>query len=152
MSTTPIADHALLSDCHSAALVDRAGSVEWWCAPRFDSPSLFARLLDDRAGHFSIRPAGDARVERRYVEYGSSFEATRVFGMFRGLYDLVYNLNLGHLSHEVSTVFQHPGDAAIRTACVGARHQPPTSDSSCRFSAATRRRAARSGDDHSPAM
>ena len=68
MSSTPIADHALLSDCHSAALIDRAGSVEWWCAPRFDSPSLFGRLLDDRAGHFSIRPGGDVRVERRYLD------------------------------------------------------------------------------------
>jgi GH15 family glucan-1,4-alpha-glucosidase len=68
VSSTPIADHALMSDCHSAALVDRTGSVEWWCAPRFDSPSLFARLLDDRAGHFSIRPAVDARVERHYVD------------------------------------------------------------------------------------
>jgi GH15 family glucan-1,4-alpha-glucosidase len=68
VSSTPIADHALLSDCHSAALIDRAGSVEWWCAPRFDSPSLFARLLDDRAGHFGIRPGGDVRVERRYLD------------------------------------------------------------------------------------
>jgi GH15 family glucan-1,4-alpha-glucosidase len=68
VSSTPIADHALLSDCHSAALIDRAGSVEWWCAPRFDSPSLFGRLLDDRAGHFSIRPGGDVRVERRYLD------------------------------------------------------------------------------------
>ncbi|MDQ3537940.1 MAG: glycoside hydrolase family 15 protein [Actinomycetota bacterium] len=66
MSSTPIADHALLSDCHSAALVDLHGSVEWWCPPSFDSPSVFGRLLDDAAGHFSIQPAGDATVTRRY--------------------------------------------------------------------------------------
>ena len=59
MSSTPIADHALLSDRHSAALVSREGSVEWLCFPRFDSPSVFGRLLDDEAGHWSIRPAGD---------------------------------------------------------------------------------------------
>ena len=59
MSSVPIGDHALLSDCHSAALVNRAGSVEWLCFPRFDSPSVFGRLLDDAAGHWSIRPAGD---------------------------------------------------------------------------------------------
>jgi type I phosphodiesterase/nucleotide pyrophosphatase len=57
------------------------------------------------------------RVERRYVEYGSSLEATRTFGMFRALYDVVYNMNLGHLSHEVETVFEALGDAGMRTAC-----------------------------------
>ncbi|MGZ5376245.1 MAG: alkaline phosphatase family protein, partial [Solirubrobacterales bacterium] len=58
-----------------------------------------------------------SRVERRYVEYGSSFEATRAFGVFRALYDLVYNMNLGHLSHEVETVFERLGDAGVRIAC-----------------------------------
>jgi hypothetical protein len=56
------------------------------------------------------------RVEHRYVEYGSSFEASRTFGLFRALYDLVYNLNLAHLSHEVSTVFERLDDAGLRTA------------------------------------
>ncbi|HEX6301229.1 MAG TPA: glycoside hydrolase family 15 protein [Acidimicrobiia bacterium] len=66
MSKTPIADLALLSDCHSAALVDKTGSVVWWCAPRFDSPSVFAGILDDDAGHFTIRPAGIREVARSY--------------------------------------------------------------------------------------
>ena len=68
MSSIPIGDHALLSDCHSAALVNREGSVEWLCFPRFDSPSVFGRLLDDEAGHWSIRPAGDFQVSRRYLD------------------------------------------------------------------------------------
>ena len=57
------------------------------------------------------------RLERRYVEYGSSFEASRTFGLFRTLYDLVYNMNLAHLSPEVTTVFEHLDDAGLRTAC-----------------------------------
>ena len=57
------------------------------------------------------------RVERRYVEYGSSLEATRTFGVFRSLYDVVYNMNLAHLSHEVSTLFEGLADAGLRTAC-----------------------------------
>src|SRR5215211_2992573 len=56
------------------------------------------------------------RVERRYVEYGSSLEATRAFGLFRTLYDTVYNMNMAHLSHEVETVFERLGDAGVRTA------------------------------------
>ncbi|MGH2678184.1 MAG: glycoside hydrolase family 15 protein, partial [Actinomycetota bacterium] len=68
MSRTPIADHAFLSDCRSTALVNKAGSVEWLCLPRFDSPSVFGRLLDDAAGHWSIRPTADREVARRYLE------------------------------------------------------------------------------------
>jgi hypothetical protein len=57
------------------------------------------------------------RLERRYVEYGSSLEATRAFGVFRALYDLVYNMNLAHLSPEVETLFESLDDAGARTAC-----------------------------------
>jgi type I phosphodiesterase/nucleotide pyrophosphatase len=56
------------------------------------------------------------RAEHRYVEYGSSLEATRAFGLFRTLYDTVYNMNMAHLSHEVETVFERLGDAGVRTA------------------------------------
>jgi alpha,alpha-trehalase len=68
MSTLPIGDYALLSDCRSAALVGRDGSVDWLCFPRFDGPSVFARLLDDDAGHLSVRPAGEFAATRRYVD------------------------------------------------------------------------------------
>jgi GH15 family glucan-1,4-alpha-glucosidase len=66
VNTTPIGDHGLLSDCHTAALVDKAGSVVWWCPPSFDSPSVFAALLDDDAGHFTIKPVDIIDVTRAY--------------------------------------------------------------------------------------
>ena len=68
MSTIPIADYALLSDRHSAALVSRDGSVDWLCFPRFDSPSVFGRLLGDEAGHWSIRAKEATKVTRRYLD------------------------------------------------------------------------------------
>jgi len=57
------------------------------------------------------------RLERRYVEYGSSLDATRTVGVFRALYDLVYNMNLAHLSPTVETLFERLDDAGLRTAC-----------------------------------
>jgi GH15 family glucan-1,4-alpha-glucosidase len=63
----PIADYGLLADCNSAALVDRYGSIDWLCLPRFDSPALFAGLLDPDAGHWSIRPAASFTTARRYL-------------------------------------------------------------------------------------
>jgi GH15 family glucan-1,4-alpha-glucosidase len=93
VSSTPIADHALLSDCHSAALVSREGSVEWLCFPRFDSPSVFARLLDDEAGHWSIRPVGEFQATRRYLEKTMVLETT--FTTSSGSVTLVDALAMG---------------------------------------------------------
>jgi hypothetical protein len=57
------------------------------------------------------------RGEERYVEYGSSFEASREFGLMRSLYDTVYNMNLAHLSRATPTVFEQLADAGVRSAC-----------------------------------
>jgi GH15 family glucan-1,4-alpha-glucosidase len=63
----PVANYGLLADCNSAALVDRDGSIDWLCLPRYDSDAVFARLLDPDAGHWSIRPTRPYRAERRYL-------------------------------------------------------------------------------------
>src|SRR4051794_577860 len=76
MTNAPIAEYALLSDCRSAALVHRAGSIDWLCFPRFDSPSVFAHLLDRAAGHWSIRASGDAEISRRYLPETLVLETT----------------------------------------------------------------------------
>ena len=71
------------------------------------------------------------RGEERYVEYGSSFPATRAFGVVRSLYDTVYNMNMAHLTRARKTVFEHLDDAGFRTACTTyliyrgrTRHEP----------------------------
>jgi alpha,alpha-trehalase len=76
MSWTAIADHALISDRHSSGLVSTAGSVEWLSFPRFDSPSVFGRLLGAAAGHWQIQPVGEFRSTRRYVEQTLVLETT----------------------------------------------------------------------------
>jgi len=73
----PIGDYGFLSDCHSAALLDRLGTVAWWCLPRFDSPSVFASLLDPDAGCWRIHPLGASEVSREYV--GDSLVLRTVF-------------------------------------------------------------------------
>ena len=62
-----IDDYGFLSDCHTAALVDRRGSIDWWCPSRFDAPSVFGRLLGPDAGHWSLHPSGEFESTRRYV-------------------------------------------------------------------------------------
>ena len=76
MNSLPIGDYALLSDCRSAALVSRAGSVDWLCFPRFDAPAVFARMLDSDGGHFAIRPVGDFQASRAYVDQTMALETT----------------------------------------------------------------------------
>ncbi|MBI5106029.1 MAG: glycoside hydrolase family 15 protein [Solirubrobacterales bacterium] len=74
----PIADYGLLADCTTAALVDRSGSIDWLCLPRYDAPAVFTRLLDPAAGHWSITPAGDFQVSRRYLPGTLVLETTFV--------------------------------------------------------------------------
>jgi len=63
-----IEDYALIGDLETAALVSRAGSIDWLCVPRFDSGAIFAALLGtEENGHWTIQPAGEFRpLARRY--------------------------------------------------------------------------------------
>lgn len=73
----PISDYALVGDCHSAALIARDGSVDWFCPGRFDAPAVFCRLLDaDNGGYLRTAPTGSFSVERRYRGLTNVLETT----------------------------------------------------------------------------
>jgi GH15 family glucan-1,4-alpha-glucosidase len=72
-----IGEYALIGDCRSAALVSRNGSLDWLCLPRFDSPSIFAALLDaNRGGRLHVQPVGAFRSRRRYLPDTNIVETT----------------------------------------------------------------------------
>ncbi|HUY97223.1 MAG TPA: glycoside hydrolase family 15 protein [Verrucomicrobiae bacterium] len=66
----PLSEYGIIGDLHTAALIDRSGAIDWLCAPRFDSPFVFGRLLDaDRGGSMTVEPNDPAVPDsRRYLE------------------------------------------------------------------------------------
>ncbi len=80
MSTTDahppkIQDYGVIGDCRSAALVSNRGSIDFLCWPRFDSPSIFAALLDrEKGGHWSIRPTSPCGSKRAYIRDSNVLE------------------------------------------------------------------------------
>lgn len=115
MSTVPIADYALLSDCRSAALVSRAGSIDWLCFPRFDSPAVFARLLDERAGHWSIQPVDRSEVSRRYLDNTLVLETT--FRTSSGTATLVDAMVVGRNERGHALGARSPGVLVRQVTC-----------------------------------
>jgi alpha,alpha-trehalase len=115
MNSLPIGDYALLSDCRSAALVSRAGSVDWLCCPRFDAPAVFARILDADGGHFAIRPAGPFQATRAYADQTMALETTfRADAGIAVLTDAMA-MGLGDRGHDLGA--RSPGVLMRRLRC-----------------------------------
>ena len=73
----PIADYGLIGDCHTAALIARDTSIDWYCPGRFDAPAVFCRILDaDHGGYLKSAPSGSFSVERRYRDDTNVLETT----------------------------------------------------------------------------
>ena len=73
----PIDEYGVIGDLESAALVHREGSIDWLCLPRFDSPSIFGRLLDwQHGGHLRVAPAGTSVPSRQYRTDSNVLETT----------------------------------------------------------------------------
>ena len=73
-----VEDHGLIGDLQTAALVTKDGTLDWFCAPRFDSPSIFGGLLDrHRAGYFQISPEGVDCVFKQLYLPGTPILITR---------------------------------------------------------------------------
>src|SRR4051794_28216132 len=80
MIETAIADHGIIGDLQTAALVTTDGSIDWFCTPRFDSPSVFGALLDDeRGGRFRIRPSGVDYTAKQMYFPDTAVLVTRFF-------------------------------------------------------------------------
>ena len=77
MDHTPIAGYALIGDTRTAALCSAHGSIDWLCAPRFDSDPIFGRLIGgEQAGHFSVAPDRVKSTARAYRPDSALLETT----------------------------------------------------------------------------
>jgi GH15 family glucan-1,4-alpha-glucosidase len=76
----PIAEHGLVGDLHTVALVGTNGTIDWYCCPSFDAPSVFGAILDkDKGGFFSLRPAGDGWHSKQLYFPDTNVLITRFF-------------------------------------------------------------------------
>lgn len=113
-----IEDYAMVGDRRTAALVGLAGSIEWLCLPRFDSPACFASLLgDDRNGHWTIAPAGAAQASRTYDD--GSIVLQTVFRSEEGAVELIDFMPEGtERSHLVRIVRGLEGEVKMKCKIV----------------------------------
>lgn len=85
----PIEDYALISDCHSAALIGLGGSIDWLCLPRYDSASMFGALLgDENHGRWLLAPYDDQAMATRSYQ-GDTFVLSTIWTTTTGQVEVV---------------------------------------------------------------
>ena len=73
-----IADHGLIGDMHTCALVGTNGTIDWFCVPRFDSPSVFGAILDDdKGGSWRFSPTGEVTRTQQFYRPDTAVLVTR---------------------------------------------------------------------------
>src|SRR2546422_1070791 len=78
MAYQPIENYGIIGNAHSAALVGMNGSIDWFCFPHLDSPSIFAALLDDnKGGRFQIAPASAGTIWKQFYWPDTNVLVTR---------------------------------------------------------------------------
>ena len=89
MGYIPIQDYGVIGNMRTAALVSTRGSIDWYCTPRFDSPSVFARLLDEKiGGYFEITPTCDGVSSKQFYWPDTNVLVTR-FLSDQGIVELI---------------------------------------------------------------
>jgi GH15 family glucan-1,4-alpha-glucosidase len=116
-----IGDYAVLGDCHSLTLVGRDGSIDWCCFPRFDSSSVFGRILDETSGgHFTVRPADEILdVERDYLP-ATNVLTTR-FRTATGVLEVTDCMPVGRFDPDRPAAVESRHSVLRRLRCLGAR-------------------------------
>src|SRR5215469_3943279 len=117
MDAWPIGDYALLSNCRSAALVSRSGSVDWLCLPRFDAPAVFARILVPGGGHFAITPHGEFEASRAYVDQTMVLSTSFVTASGTAVLTDAMAVGCNERGHDLGS--RSPGVLLRRLECTG---------------------------------
>jgi GH15 family glucan-1,4-alpha-glucosidase len=99
-----IADHGLIGDLQTAALVTVDGEIDWFCCPRFDSPSMFASLLDhERGGRFRISPAETGYTSKQLYFPDSAVLITR-FMTAAGVGEVIDFMPVADTNHPLTII------------------------------------------------
>jgi len=119
MNYEPIENHGVIGDLQTSALVSLKGTVDFMCFPHFDSPTIFASLLDRERGYFQIAPVqGDFKHHQRYFP-DTNILLTRFLGEggVAEISDFMAMQNLGHNHNLVRRIKVVRGEMPIRMVC-----------------------------------